>query len=131
MYTINHRNNLNHLLITLINSYRIIVHINHNFNPFIHNSFTSSITSHVHMSFLKFLIFNSTVLLSITNTFAKFALCWPTILIPIILKFTIYIFLHILIHTPICIHSYTIYALQGLVQLLNVPLKQSHSFKIS
>jgi len=123
MYTMNHNNDLNHLLITLINSYPIIVHINHNFNPFTHNSLTSSITSHVHMSFLKFLIFSSTVLLSITNTFTEFALCWPTILIPITPKVTIYIFVHILVYTPICIHSYTTYALQRLMQLLNFTLK--------
>ena len=123
MYTINHNNDLNHLLITLINSYPIIVNINHNFNPFTHNSFTSSITCHVHMGFLKFLIFNSTVLLSITNTFTKFALCWLTILTPIILRVTIYIFVHNLIHTLICIHSYTTYAPQRLMKLLNFTLK--------
>ena len=134
MYTNNHNNNLNHLLITLINSYPITVHINHNLHPFTHNSFTSSIASHVQMSLPKFFIFNSTVLLSITNNLHK--IC--TLLADHInTNYTQSHYIHLCTHshthtdTPICIYSYITYAPQRLMQLLNFTLKQSCYFKNS
>jgi len=134
MYIINHNNNLNHLLITLINNYLIIIHISDNFNIGNHLHFWKSLLQIFNSTLASFTILINTkhsIQLSFTLKLIgkiRFSLLFDqlpwlytrlfaTINLVLLNGFSHLIHIHIHPYTPICIilHIYTNYLIHTLI----------------